>query len=42
MKKYDDFLEKVKDSNQDEFGELQDILSRQEQLSKKGIELKET
>ena len=42
MKKYDEFLEKVKDNNQDEFGELQDILSREEQLSKKNIELQDT
>ena len=28
MKKFDTFLEVVKDANQDEFGELQDIISR--------------
>ena len=28
MKKFDDFLEKVKDRNPDQFTELQDIVSR--------------
>jgi chromosome segregation ATPase len=42
MKKYDDFLERVKDNNQDEFAELQDILSRYKQLQGKNEELHET
>ena len=42
MKKYDDFLETVKEANQDEFAELQDILSRYKQLEGKNKELHET
>ena len=42
MKKFELFLEKVKDANQDEFGELQDILSRYNQLSNKNTELHNT
>ena len=39
MKKFDDFLEVVRDQNQDEFGELQDIISRYAQLKSKNNEL---
>ena len=39
MKMYEHFLERVKDANADEFTELQDILSRYEQLKKKNMEL---
>jgi chromosome segregation ATPase len=42
MKKYDEFLERVKDANQDEFAELQDILSRYKQLQGKNHELHAT
>ena len=42
MKKFDDFLEKVKDKNPDEFTELQDIVSRYNQLQDKNIELHQT
>jgi hypothetical protein len=40
MKQYEQFLEKVKDSNPDEFSELIDILSRYKQLVSKNDELK--
>jgi DNA repair exonuclease SbcCD ATPase subunit len=39
MKKYETFLERVKDQNPDEIGEIQDILSRYKQLSNKNQEL---
>lgn len=42
MKKFDRFLEKVKEANPDEFSELQDILSRHRQLQGKNWELHET
>jgi chromosome segregation ATPase len=42
MKKYEIFLEKVKDDNQDEFSELLDIVSRYKQLSNNCKELQET
>ena len=41
MEKYEKFLERVRDSNQDEFTDVIDILSRHEQLKKKKQELKE-
>lgn len=40
MKKFEKFLEKVKDANPDEFSELIDILSRYKQLVAKNEELK--
>jgi len=40
MKKFEKFLEKVKDANPDEFAELNDILSRYKQLVAKNEELK--
>jgi len=40
MKKFEKFLEKVKDANPDEFPELIDILSRHKQLIAKNQELK--
>ena len=40
MKKFEKFLEKVKDANPDEFSELIDILSRHKQLVSKNEELK--
>lgn len=40
MKKFEKFLEKVKDANPDEFSELIDILSRYKQLVAKNDELK--
>jgi hypothetical protein len=40
MKKFELFLEGVKDANPDEFSELQDILSRYKQLVSKNDELK--
>lgn len=40
MKKFELFLEKVKDANPDEFSELIDILSRYKQLVSKNDELK--
>ena len=40
MKKFEKFLEKVKDTNPDEFSELIDILSRHKQLVAKNEELK--
>ena len=39
MKQFDTFLEIVRDANQDEFGELQDIISRYKQLKNKNEEL---
>jgi len=42
MKKFEAFLEKVKDGNQDEFSELADIFGRYKQLSNKNRELHET
>ena len=42
MKKYEGFLEKVKEANPDEFSELQDILSRHKQLISKNEELHKT
>jgi alkylhydroperoxidase/carboxymuconolactone decarboxylase family protein YurZ len=42
MKKFETFLEKVKDLNQDEFNELGEILGRYKQLSNKNKELHET
>ena len=39
MKKFDTFLEIVKDANQDMFGELQDIISRHKQLKTNNEEL---
>jgi len=42
MKKFDTFLETVKDANQDEFGELIDIVSRYNQLKSKNEELHDT
>ena len=39
MKKYEQFLERVKESNPDEFQELTDILSRYKQLEQKNDEL---
>lgn len=39
MKKFEKFLEKVKEANPDEFSELQDILSRHKQLISKNEEL---
>ena len=42
MKKYEQFLEKVKDAHPDEFSELQDILSRHKQLQGKNEELHST
>ena len=41
MRKFEKFLEKVKDANPDEFTELIDINSRYDQLEKKNKELKE-
>ena len=41
MRKFEKFLEKVKDANPDEFQELIDIHSRYEQLKEKNKELKE-
>ena len=41
MQKYEHFLERVKEANQDEFTDVIDILSRHEQLKKKKQELKE-
>lgn len=35
MKKYEEFLERVKEANPDEFPELIDILSRYKQLKQK-------
>ena len=40
MKKFEKFLERVKDANPDEFSELIDILSRYKQLVAKNDELK--
>jgi cell shape-determining protein MreC len=40
MKKYEHFLEKVREANPDEFAELIDILSRYKQLVAKNEELK--
>ena len=40
MKKFEVFLEGVKDANPDEFSELQDIVSRHKQLVSKNDELK--
>lgn len=42
MKKYDVYLETVKDNNPDEFTELQDIVSRHTQLETKNKELHDT
>lgn len=39
MKKYEQFLEKVKETNQDEFTDVIDILSRHQQLKAKNQEL---
>ena len=42
MKKFEAFLERVKDLNTDEFGELNEILGRHKQLSDKNKELRDT
>lgn len=42
MKKFETFLDRVKDQNQDEFSELADILGRYKQLSVKNNELHKT
>ena len=39
MKKFEDFLEKVRDKNPDEVTELQDIVTRYDSLLEKNIEL---
>ena len=39
MKKFENFLDRVREENQDEFSELQDILSRYAQLATKNKEL---
>lgn len=39
MKKFDEFLEKVKDEHQDEFDEIQAIVSRYKQLEDKNKQL---
>lgn len=39
MKKYEQFLERVKEANQDEFTDIIDILSRYVQLKSKNEEL---
>lgn len=41
MKKYESFLEHVKDANQDEFADVIDILSRHQQLKAKNLELQQ-
>jgi hypothetical protein len=41
MKKYEQFLEKVKEANPDEFADVIDILSRHQQLKAKNQELLE-
>jgi chromosome segregation ATPase len=42
MRKYENYLENVKDLHQDEYQELSDILSRYETLQRSNIKLKET
>ena len=42
MKMYEDFLERVKEQNPDEFPELNDIVLRHSQLIEKQKELQET
>ena len=42
MKKYELYLENVKELHQDEYQELSDILSRYETLHRSNIKLKET
>lgn len=39
MKKYENFLDKVKNKNPDEFTDVVDILSRYQQLKAKNMEL---
>jgi hypothetical protein len=41
MKKYEEFLEKVKEKNPDEFNDLGDIILRYSLLVKKQTELKD-
>ena len=41
MKKYEQFLERVKEANQDEFTDIIDILSRYVQLKSKNEELQQ-
>lgn len=41
MKKYEMFLERVKEANPDEFTDLIDILSRHQQLKSKNEELQQ-
>ena len=41
MKKFEKFLEKVKEANQDEFTDLADIVSRYESLVTNNVKLKE-
>ena len=41
MKKFEKFLEKVKDANPDEFTDLVDIVSRYDQLVTNNVKLKE-
>jgi polyhydroxyalkanoate synthesis regulator phasin len=42
MRKYENYLESVKELHQDEYQELSDILSRYETLHRSNIKLKET
>ena len=39
MKRFEEFLEKVKEAHSDEFSEIQDILSRHKQLEGKNKDL---
>ena len=40
MKKYEEFLEQVKDKNQDEFSDIQDIITRYTTLCEANTKLK--